>query len=92
VHPRAVTYAVASDHTLPAEVGSGDATCPMAPDLASLLRRAPTLPRVPQLQTSLPYRGGLRCFHVFHGSGLCFLEGRAPVLPRLPQPPAGYGP
>jgi hypothetical protein len=31
---------------LPVEVGSGAATCPVAPDLASRLRWASTLPRV----------------------------------------------
>jgi hypothetical protein len=73
---------------LPAEVDSGATTCPAASDLASLLRRASTLPRVSQLRTSLPCWGGLWRFHVSHGSGLCFSEGRAPVLPRLPRPPA----
>jgi hypothetical protein len=34
---------------LPAEVGSDVAMCPMAPDLASRLGRAPALPRVPWL-------------------------------------------
>jgi hypothetical protein len=36
------------------------ATYPVAPDLASLLRWPPTLPRVPRPWTSPPYRGGLR--------------------------------
>jgi hypothetical protein len=71
---------------LPAEVDSGVATCPTTPDLASLPRRAPALPRIPQLQTSLLYRGWLQCFHVSHGSGLCFPDVRALMLPRLPQP------
>jgi hypothetical protein len=35
---------------LPAEMGSGTVTCPMALDLASRLRWAPVLPRVPWLQ------------------------------------------
>jgi hypothetical protein len=42
------------------KVGSGTVTCPTAPDLASLLRRAPLPPRVPQLQTSPPCWGELR--------------------------------
>jgi hypothetical protein len=33
---------------LPVEVGSSATTCPVAPDLTSLLRRAPALPCVPQ--------------------------------------------
>jgi hypothetical protein len=37
---------------LPVELGSNAATCPMAPDLASQLRWAPTLPRVIWLRTS----------------------------------------
>jgi hypothetical protein len=42
-------------------------------------------PRVPQLRTSPPYRGGLRRCHVSHGSGLCLPERRALALPRVPQ-------
>jgi hypothetical protein len=42
------------------------AMCPVAPDLASLLGRAPTLPRVPWLQTPPPFSKGLRCCHVSH--------------------------
>jgi hypothetical protein len=38
-----------SETRLPAEVGSGAATCPVAPDLTSRLGRAPALPRVPRL-------------------------------------------
>jgi hypothetical protein len=34
---------------LPAEVGSGAATCPMAPNLASRLRWTAALPRVPRV-------------------------------------------
>jgi hypothetical protein len=41
---------------LPAEVGSGAATCPVTPDLASLIGRAPAQPRVPWLRTRLPAR------------------------------------
>jgi hypothetical protein len=40
---------------LPAQEGSSAATCLMAPDHASLLRWASTLPHAPQLQTSPPY-------------------------------------
>jgi hypothetical protein len=40
---------------LPIEMGSSIATCPMAPDLASLLRWALALPHVPRCRTSPPY-------------------------------------
>jgi hypothetical protein len=53
---------------LPAEVGSGSATCPMAPDLASRLRWAPVLPHVLWLWTSPPSWGGLWRCHVSRGS------------------------
>jgi hypothetical protein len=44
---------------LPTEEGSGAAMCLAAPDLASLLRKAPVLSCVMLPQTSLPCRGGL---------------------------------
>jgi hypothetical protein len=84
------------------------AMCSSAPDLTSLPRWAPALPRVPQLPTSPPCRGGLRRCHVFLSSGPRLPaevgsgaatwpwphlpERRAPVLPHAPQPPAGCGP
>jgi hypothetical protein len=77
---------------LPAEVSSYAITCPAAPDLASLLKRAPALPRVPQLRNSLPCRGGLRRFYVSHCCGLCFPKGKTSVLSRLPRPPVVCGP
>jgi hypothetical protein len=40
------------------------AMCPVAPDLASLLRRAHILPRALQPRTSPLYRGGLRRYHM----------------------------
>jgi hypothetical protein len=55
------------------EVGSGVAMCPIALDITSRLRWAPTLPRVLWLQTSPPGRGGLRRCHVSYGSGPCLL-------------------
>jgi hypothetical protein len=70
---------------LPAEVGFDATTCPTTPDLASLLRWASALPRVPQLRTLPPWWGELRCCHVSHGSGLCIPERGAPVLSRVPQ-------
>jgi hypothetical protein len=45
------------------------ATCPVAPNSASLPRRAPVLPRVPRLRTPPPCSGGLQCYHVSHSSG-----------------------
>jgi hypothetical protein len=45
------------------------ATCPTAPDPASLLRRALMLPRTPRLWTPPPCSGGLLCYHMSHGSG-----------------------
>jgi hypothetical protein len=53
---------------LPAQEGCGTATCPAAPDPASLLRGAPTMSRAPRLWTSLSSSGGLRCCHVPRGS------------------------
>jgi hypothetical protein len=44
---------------LPVEVGFGAAIRPMSPNPASKIRRAPVLPRVSRLQTSIPCRGGL---------------------------------
>jgi hypothetical protein len=49
---------------LPVEVGSNATACPAAPDLASLLRWAPALPRVPQLWNWPPWWGELWCCHV----------------------------
>jgi hypothetical protein len=40
--------------------------CPMAPDLASYLMRALTLPCILWLRTSPLGWGGLRCYHVSH--------------------------
>jgi hypothetical protein len=49
-------------------VGSGVATCPVAPNHASLFGRAPALPRVPQLRTTPRIGSGLQCHRVSHGS------------------------
>jgi hypothetical protein len=102
--PAEVGYGAAtwSRASPPREESSGAAMCSSTPDLASLPRWAPVLPRglgprlpkrrasalpcVPQLRTSPPYQGGLWRCHVSHGSGLCLPERRAPVLPRTPQP------
>jgi hypothetical protein len=56
---------------LPDREGSGAATCRTAPDPASLLGRAPMLPRAPQLRTPHPCSRGLQSCHVSHGSGPC---------------------
>jgi hypothetical protein len=69
---------------LPAEVCYGATMCPAAPDLTYLLRWAPVLPCVPQLQTLPPWRGELWCCHVSHGFGFCLPERGAPVLSRVP--------
>jgi hypothetical protein len=64
------------------EVGSGVVTCPLMPNSASLLRRAPTLPHVPWLWTLPPHsEGAWRC-HTSCGSGPC-LE-RALAMPHAP--------
>jgi hypothetical protein len=47
-----------SELCLPVEEGSGVITCPVALDLASILRRAPVPPHVPQLRTRLPTNEG----------------------------------
>jgi hypothetical protein len=68
---------------LPAEVGSGAAMYPMAPDLASRLRWAPVLPRVLYLQTSPPDWGRLWRCHVSHCSlrATCFKHKEKPSRP-----------
>jgi hypothetical protein len=76
---------------LPAEVGSGVATCLLAPDSGSLLRRAPVLPCVTWLWTPPLCLGGHWCYNVSHDSSAttchmaldpASLLGRSPVLPR----------
>jgi hypothetical protein len=69
-----------------AEVSSGTATCPSAPDLTSLMRWAPMLPHEPRPQTSPPCWAELRRCHMSHGSGLCLPKRGAPVLSRVPRP------
>jgi hypothetical protein len=83
-----------SGSCLPAHEGSDAATCPTAPELASLLGRAPTLPCVPRLGTLPPCSGGLRCCHVSHGSGPCLpaREGSgAATCPMTPDPASLLG-
>jgi hypothetical protein len=74
---------------LPTQEGSGAATRPAALDPASLLGRAPTLPRVPQLWILPPYSGGIWCCHTSRGSGSCLStqEGSgATTHPVAPNP------
>jgi hypothetical protein len=74
---------------LPAEVGSGTATCPMAPDHASWLRWAPMLQRVLWLRTSPLGCGGLRRCHEFYGSRpplLAEVGSDAVTCPMTPEP------
>jgi hypothetical protein len=73
---QAVEHATTSRHVslssgprLPVEVDSGATTRLMALNPTSMLRRAPVLSCVSQLQTSPPCRGGLRCYHASYGSG-----------------------
>jgi hypothetical protein len=72
---------------LPIREGSSAAMWPMALDLASLLGRAPVLPRVLLLQTSPPSRGGLRCYNVSHGSGPCLPTGEGSSVATCPIAP-----
>jgi hypothetical protein len=51
--------------------GRRTATCPIAPNLTSLLGRAPVLLRVPRLRILPPYLGGLWRCHVSRGFGSC---------------------
>jgi hypothetical protein len=51
---------------LPTQEGSDAAMCHIASDPASLLKRAPVLPRAPRLRTLPPCLEGLRFYHVFH--------------------------
>jgi hypothetical protein len=60
---------------LPARVGSGTTTCPVASDLASLLGWAPVPPCVLRPRTLPPCWSGLRCHHVSCGLGPCFPAG-----------------
>jgi hypothetical protein len=71
---------------LSAREGSGVATCPAAPDPASLLGRALALPHVPRLWILPPCSRGLQRCHVSHGTGprLPAWEGSSAVMcPRL---------
>jgi hypothetical protein len=61
------TRPAAPDTRLFTREGSGAATHLVALDPASLLGRAPELPRVPWPQIPSPHSGGLWCHRVSHG-------------------------
>jgi hypothetical protein len=87
-----MTYSARS--CLPARECFGTATGPAALDPASLLERAPTLPRVPWLGILPPCSGGLRRCHVSHGSDYCLpvWEGSdAAMCPTDPDPASCLG-
>jgi hypothetical protein len=68
---RSKTYyhmSYSSESLLPARQGSGVATCPVTLNPASLLRRAPVLPRALWLRTTPPCLGELQRSHVSRGS------------------------
>jgi hypothetical protein len=64
---------------LPAKVGSSTVTCPMAPNPAFLIGRAPAPPRVPWLRSPPPCKGGLPCATCLTAPDPASLQGRAPV-------------
>jgi hypothetical protein len=83
---------ISSGSCLSDEVFSGDVTCSMASDPASMSRRALAPPRVLQLRTPFPHRGGLRHCHVSQGSGPRLPAGEGsgaatyPMVPDLTSP------
>jgi hypothetical protein len=73
-----------------AEVGSGAAICPVAPDHASWLRWTLVQPRVLRLRTSLPRWEGLPCHRMSYG-----LEPHIPIgegSSTAMRPATPYGP
>jgi hypothetical protein len=64
---------------LPAKVGSGAATCPVALNPAFLIGRPPAPPRVPWLRTPPPYKGELRCVTCTVAPDPIFLQRRTPM-------------
>jgi hypothetical protein len=79
---------------LPAGVVSGAATCPVAPDPASLLGWAPVPSRVMRPQTLPPCWGGLRCHHVSCGPEPYLPAGvgsGATTCPTAPDPSSLLG-
>jgi hypothetical protein len=71
------------------EMGSDAATCPTAPDPASLLRQLLVLPHASRHRTLPPCSGGLRCCHVSHDCGphLLAREGSSAVICRMAPDP-----
>jgi hypothetical protein len=74
------------------EVGYGATTCPVAPNLASLARRAPVLPRVLRPQTSPPCGGEFRCCHVSLGPGPHLLTEVSSGATMCPMAPGSASP
>jgi hypothetical protein len=79
-----------SEPRLLAGVGSGTATCPIAPNLASRLRWAPTLPCVIWLRISPPTEVGTDTATCPMALELTFRLRCAPALPRVPRVPMGH--
>jgi hypothetical protein len=67
------------------ELSSGTATCSSAPDLTSLLRWAPTLPRIPWLRALPPREESSGATTCSSAPDLASLPRWAPVLPRGPN-------
>jgi hypothetical protein len=83
-----------SESCLPAREGSSAATCPMAADLASLLRRALALPRVPWHRPRRPAWEGFGAAMCLTALDPASLLGRVltlPCTPRLQTPPPWSG-
>jgi hypothetical protein len=79
---------------LAAEAGFGAATCPVAPNLAILLRWAPALPHVQWLRTSPPYQGALQRCYASNGFGPHLpaeVGSRAVACPMTPDPASWLG-
>jgi hypothetical protein len=74
-----------------AEVSSGDATCSSAPDLASLLRWAPALPRVPWHWALPPRKESSGAATCSSAPDLASLPRWVPALPRGPDLASPWG-
>jgi hypothetical protein len=105
--PRCCHVACGLRPHLLAELSSGAVTCSSAPDLASLLRWALALPRVPWLRVLPPRKESSDAITCSSAPDLASLPMWASALSRgpglasprgglwcchVPTPPAGYGP
>jgi hypothetical protein len=81
-----------SGRLLIVEEGSGVVMCPVAPDLASLPRRAPMLLCVPWLWTHLPAEEGSSVVTRLAAPDPNFPLRRALTLPCVPRHSVGHGP